>query len=48
MVFQLAMGAERPRQLRLDLAEAPAMVTVLAIRLRNAERAHLFGCLAVA
>ena len=36
VVFQLPTGAERPRLLRLDLAEEPAMVTVLAIRLRNA------------
>ena len=36
VVFQLPAGAERPRLLRLDLAEEPAMVTVLAIRLRNA------------
>jgi hypothetical protein len=35
VVFQLAANAERPRLLRLDLAEEPAMVTVLAIRLRN-------------
>lgn len=36
VVFQLPAGAERPRLLRLDLAEEPAMVTVLAIRLRSA------------
>ena len=36
VVFQLPAGAERPRLLRLDLAEEPAMVTVLALRLRNA------------
>lgn len=35
VVFQLPMGAERPRLLRLDLSEEPGMVTVLAIRLRN-------------
>lgn len=35
VVFQLPAGAERPRLLRLDLAEEPAMVTVLAIRLRG-------------
>jgi hypothetical protein len=36
VVFQLPKGAERPRLLRLDLAEEPAMVTVLALRIRNA------------
>jgi hypothetical protein len=36
VVFQLPLGAERPRLLRLDLAEEPAMVTVLALRIRNA------------
>jgi hypothetical protein len=36
VVFQLPAGAERPRLLRLDLAEEPAMVSVLAIRLRSA------------
>jgi len=36
VVFQLPAGAERPRLLRLDLAEEPAMVTVLALRIRNA------------
>ena len=36
VVFQLPAGAERPRLLRLDLAEEPAMVTVLAIRIRSA------------
>ena len=36
VVFQLPAGAERPRLLRLDLAEEPAMVTVMAIRLRSA------------
>ena len=35
VVFQLPGGAERPRQLRLDLAEEPGMVTVLAMRLRS-------------
>jgi hypothetical protein len=35
VVFQLPTGAERPRQLRLDLAEEPARVMVLAIRLRS-------------
>jgi hypothetical protein len=35
VVFQLPEGAERPRQLRLDLAEEPVRVTVLAIRLRS-------------
>lgn len=35
VVFQLPGGAERPRQLRLDLAEEPGMVTVLALRLRS-------------
>lgn len=42
VVFQLPAGAERPRQLRLDLAEEPAMVTVQAIRLRNAESTVLW------
>jgi transposase-like protein len=36
VVFELPAGAERPRLLRLDLAEEPSMVTVLAIRLRSA------------
>jgi hypothetical protein len=36
VVFQLPTGAESPRLLRLDLAEEPAMVSVLALRLRNA------------
>jgi hypothetical protein len=36
VVFQLPAGAERPRLLRLDLAEEPAMVTVLALRIRSA------------
>jgi hypothetical protein len=36
VVFQLPAGAERPRLLRLDLAEEPAMVTVQALRLRSA------------
>lgn len=35
VVFQLPGGAERPRQLRLDLAEEPGMVTVLGMRFRN-------------
>ncbi|MEB3331382.1 MAG: hypothetical protein VKI83_02665 [Synechococcaceae cyanobacterium] len=35
VVFQLPAGGERPRQLRLDLAEEPAMVTVQAIYLRS-------------
>jgi hypothetical protein len=36
VVFQLPAGSERPCLLRLDLAEEPGMVTVLAIRLRSA------------
>jgi len=36
VVFQLPAGSERPRLLRLDLAEEPPMVTVLAIRIRSA------------
>lgn len=36
VVFQLPDGAERPRLLRLDLAEEPAMVTVQALRIRRA------------
>lgn len=35
VVFQLPAGAECPRQLRLDLAEQPARVTVQAMRLRS-------------
>lgn len=42
VVFQLPAGAEHLRLLRLDLAEEPAMVTVLAIRLRNAESSVLW------
>lgn len=36
VVFQLPARGARPRLLRLDLAEEPAMVTVLAIQIRNA------------
>ena len=36
VVFQLPTGAEPTRLLRLDLAEEPAMVTVMTIRLRSA------------
>lgn len=36
VVFELPAGAERPRLLRLDLAEERTMVTVQAIRLRSA------------
>ena len=36
VVFQLPAGAERPRLLRLDLAEDPVMVSVLALCIRNA------------
>ena len=36
VVFQLPAGAERPRLLRLDLAEEPAMDTVQALRIRSA------------
>lgn len=36
VVFQLPAGSERPCLLRLDLAEEPAIITVLAIRLRSA------------
>jgi hypothetical protein len=36
VVFQLPAGAGRPRLLRLDLAEEPAMVSVLDLRLRSA------------
>jgi hypothetical protein len=42
VVFQLPKGAERPRQLRLDLAEEPAMVTVLAMRLCSSTGALLW------
>jgi hypothetical protein len=36
VVFQLPSRGARPRLLRLDLAEEPAMVTVLSIRIRSA------------
>ncbi len=44
VVFQLHTGAERPRLLRLDLSDGPAMVTVLALRLRNAAGTLLARC----
>jgi len=36
VVFKLPVGSERPRLLRLDLSEEPAMVNLLAIRFRSA------------
>lgn len=36
VIFKLPVGSERPRLLRVDLAEEPAMVSLLAIRFRSA------------
>jgi hypothetical protein len=36
VIFKLPVGSERPRLLRVDLAEEPAMVHFLAIRIRSA------------